>query len=151
MTKHTNHTKAAQTFTVLHTHSRRNFLDAAAHRAAAARAVYSDRCAYESAVARWENEGGATKPAPHVTRRLLLATQAALSDGAACDPLQRSNGEPAVALPHFKSHSVLATQKGPASRLEERGTVGVSRRNTPTHTAGRQRGRRTMGRHGNRP
>jgi hypothetical protein len=149
MTQQTSHTKVAHTFT-RHARSGPNFLDAAAHRAAAERAVYSDRSAYESALARWENEGGAVKPPPHVTRRLLLATQAALSGGTAFDSLQR-NGEPAVALPHFKAHSVLATQKGPASKLEERGKVGVSRRNATTHTAGRQRGRRTMGRHGNRP
>ena len=149
MTQQTTDTKAPHTFT-LRTHSGLNFLDAAAHHAAAERAVYSDRSAYESALARWENEGGAVKPPPHVTRRLLLATQAALSGGTPFDSLQR-NGEPPVALPHFKVHAVLATQKGPASKLEERGKVGVSRRNAPTHTAGRQRGRRTMGRHGNRP
>jgi hypothetical protein len=150
MTQHTTHTKAADTLT-RRKNSGPNFLDAAAHRAAAERAVYSDRSAYETALARWENEGGAVKPPPHVARRLLLATQAALSGEATCDLLQRSSGKPAVELPHFKTHSVLTTRKGPASRLEERGTLGVSRKNAPTHTAGRQRGRRTIGRHGNHP
>jgi hypothetical protein len=103
----------------------------------------------KSAISRWENEGGATKSSTRDAMPKLVATRFALAARAAYKSLQRSEVEGTMDRPNVNASAVdLTRHRGPASKTEERARLGVWR-SAPAHQ-GRQRGRRTMGRHGNR-
>jgi hypothetical protein len=148
MSKHENDVTNARTYTALTSaHSRE---DSAALRSADLERN-SNRLEDRSAISRWENEGGATKSSIPAAMPQLVARKFALGGRAAYDSLQRSQVEGMMDASNGNAVPVdLTPHRGPASKSEERGDLGVWR-SAPAHPQGRQRGRRTMGRHGNRP
>jgi hypothetical protein len=112
---------------------------------------YGNRSQDRSAVAIWENEGGATKCFIRNAVPQLVARKFALAGRAAYDSLQRSQVE-GMMRPSTADAGALdvAPHAGPASKTAEHGRLGVWQ-SAPARPQGKQRGRRTMGRHGNRP
>lgn len=150
MAKHTNDITRARTYTPFT--SPRSFMDAAAQRAAADLARDGKKSRDASDVARWEDEGGTTKPPAQGPQLKPLAARFALSGRASYDSLQRSHVEGMMASPDVRVDAeTLMPQRALASSIEERARLRMSSRKAPAHGSGRQRGRRTMGRHGNRP
>jgi hypothetical protein len=147
MSKHENDVTNARTYTALTSaHSRE---DSAVLRGADLER-YGNRSRDKSAVAMWENEGGATKSSIPAAMPKLVASKFALAGRAAYDSLERSQVEDMMAASTVNVVAAdLAPHRGPASKSEERQGLGVWR-SAPAHPQGRQRGRRTMGRHGNR-
>jgi hypothetical protein len=80
-----------------------------------------------------------------------MARKFALAGRAAYDSVQRSQVEGMMDASNVNAGAMdLTPHRGPVSKSEERGRLGVWQ-SAPAHPQGRQRGRRTMGRHGNRP
>jgi hypothetical protein len=148
MSKHENGITNARTYTALTSaHSRED----SAALCGADLERYGNASRDESAVARWENEGGATKKSIPAAMPKLVARKFALAGRAAYDSLQRSQVEGMMDASNVNAVAVdLTPHRGPAIKSEERGGLGIWR-SAPAHPRGRQRGRRTMGRHGNRP
>jgi hypothetical protein len=148
MSNHESDVTDARTYTALTSAPSRR--DSAALRGADLER-YGNRSRDKSAVASWENEGGATKSSIPAAMPELVARKFALAGRAAYDSLQRSQVEGMMDASNVNAGAMdLTPHRGPVSKSEERGRLGVWQ-SAPAHPQGRQRGRRTMGRHGNRP
>ncbi len=132
--------------------SRRSFIAAGAQRATqdfAARNKHSDE---RSALERWEGEGGAVAAGAKVRKSTkALRTYAAMSSRPSYDSPHRSIVEAMLnASTAASASSPVGANRGPTDG--KRRSMGSQK--APSETANplnKRRGRRTMGRHGNRP
>jgi hypothetical protein len=100
---------------------------------------------------RWEGEGGASTPPPALPKERPLKLTFVISGRASYDSTTRSTVEAIMNTPVGGAGFLFMSRQGQAQRNQERSRLQNSWRNAPSHPSDKHRGRRTMGRHGNRP
>jgi hypothetical protein len=102
---------------------------------------------------RWEGDGGALKPRAEIAKEQPLTLKFAISRRASYDSPVRSNVEAMITPTPVAAVAAVPymSRRGQADRNQERSKLQNSWRNAPAHPSDKNRGRRTMGRHGNRP
>lgn len=152
MIEHVKHiTHGPSSYTLLT--SRRSFIGAAAQRATQDLTRHNKSSREESDLARWEGEGGAARPRTQAPKTLpKLTMRFAMSGRPSYDSPHRTSVETMMVTPVERVAAVpFIARQGPAGSNEERSRLQSSWRNAPANPTNKHRGRRTMGRHGNRP